>query len=253
MGLERLNVGRAFAAPLLALLALAAAGCGLGGESVPAASDGAGLVTVRQTTVVRRDAAVGTLRAGGVANFGSGWSRLRTSWTRLGTIPSGRGRQLGIGGVVYVGLPSALHLGKQWLAWTAEDAAGEPRPIGSLGVFFVPDDPVQARGPAGALDELDALGAVPQLLGRGRLGGVETTHYRASVTDVDWVEQMEVELWTDADGFARRLVTTTHRGDATVTTTTDYRPGAAPESRPEPPSARDVVDVSALEARAPAG
>ena len=61
---------------------------------------------------------------------------------------------------------------------------------------------------------------------------------------------MDVELWIDADGFARRLVTTTHRRDATVTTTTDYRPNAAPASRPEAPPAGEVVDVSELEARA---
>jgi hypothetical protein len=98
-----------------------------------------GLVDVMQTSVVRQRTDAGTIRASGVEHLADRWSRLATRWTRFGAIPAGRGESLWVDRVHDASLPPGLRPGRRWLAWQRDAGA---RPIGSLGVFLVPEDRV---------------------------------------------------------------------------------------------------------------
>ena len=133
--------------------------------------------------------------------------------------------------VIYLRMPqlqTMLPQGKSWLRLDLE-AAAKGAGLGTL-------DQIRGQDPTQLLAYLESLDAKPTLVGRARVRGVPTTHYRARVSLKKAVEEglkglpdakrraaerelratmesvgaetMPVDAWIDGDGRVRRLKTT---------------------------------------------
>jgi hypothetical protein len=173
---------------------------------------------------------------------------------------------------VYVKLPEGVAgalrmLGKQWIEVDLAKIAGVPG-LSSLSSSPVSSDPSQM------LQYLQAVSDSIVAEGRARVGGFETTHYRAQLSldrvpdalpSVDraaaqqtlsaverlmQVHEIPVDVWVDAHHLVRRIQMAI---DANVPSGQTMQESIAidishygPQPRPTPPPADEVQDVSGL-------
>jgi hypothetical protein len=173
---------------------------------------------------------------------------------------------------VYVKLPEAVAgtlrmLGKQWIEVDLAKIAGVP------GLSSLSSDPASGD-PSQMLQYLRAVSDSIVAEGRARVGGLETTHYRAelsldrvpdalpsadraaaqqalsTVERMMQVHEIPVDVWVDAHHMVRRIQMTL---DASVPNGQTMRESIVmdishygPQPRPTPPPADEVQDVSRL-------
>jgi hypothetical protein len=258
----------------LAALLLVAAGCGGGGGGSKSADTGG---TSGQNPIAQ--AASNTSRAGsvkldlelagaGVKGGGRGVFDTGPSGSgRLSLSVEGTGGSTAVdtivdGAILYIRSPvfqQALPAGKEWVRVDlAQLAKQNGVNLGSL----VDSNPT----PNGALAYLQGSTGTVQDLGKEKVKGVETTHYRATidleqaaarakgstrqsirrVIDVARVKKLPVNVWVGEDGYVRKVIYTQHSGrNQSAKITMELYDFGAPVTITPPPAAV-VIDFQKL-------
>jgi hypothetical protein len=222
-------------AAALTALALAAAGCGGGGSGSGSGSGDAVARAAAKTAHVGSVKADIAISSSSVNGTGSGvFDNDKRGTGKLSLAVRTRGQSVAVdtimqGTVLYmrsdVFRQAGLPAGKEWVRLDlAKLARQQGVDLGSL----MSSNP----SPSGGLAYLRGSGGEVEKVGKEKVQGVETTHYKTTINleraaeratgraresirrviQVSGVKRIPVEAWIDGDGYVRKMAYTEHSG-----------------------------------------
>jgi hypothetical protein len=265
---------------LTGLLAVALTACGSVEDNdavAVAAGDtvSAGSARTEQITMTTFDGEAVEIRSSGIVDYRRDRSRFVTDYPAIDGEPAGRLETITIGEISYTQLASGggrMPPGKRWVRF---DPSAPAEPVaqkddegtGSAVVMSFSDDSL-GRDPGEIVEHLAKAGSDIVHVGRDRVRGVETIHYRTTLDlrqtflddarkagiPAEHVEEMlehvdttrRVDVWVGADDLVRRIVTRSSLGGGSTMTTIEFFDFGVDEEIEAPPAV-EVADWSEVE------